>query len=99
MAAVVLSDNASSDDLDWFSEQFIDQEEGEEEEMGGRQEGEDATVTMATTPGPKEQTRINSPNAASFPDSLVRSSEFSTSDISLRQCSLKFKLHLRLNPS
>lgn len=71
MSAVVLSGNTSSDALDRFSEQFIDQEEGEEEEMEGRQEGMDVTVTMAITPGPKEQTRVNSPNAASFPVSLV----------------------------
>lgn len=97
----MLSGNTSSEDLDKFSEQFIDQEEGEEEEMGGPQE-----VTMTTSPGPKEQTRVNSPNAASFPVSLVRTRNldygnqpFSRSDVSLRQCSLKFRVNPELNPS
>lgn len=73
MSAVVLSGNASSDDLDRFSEQFIDQEEGEK--------GKDVTVTMVTTPGPKEQTRVNSPNAASFPVSLVRTSDLNCENL------------------
>ncbi|XP_044028096.1 uncharacterized protein si:ch211-191i18.2 isoform X2 [Siniperca chuatsi] len=51
--------NASSEDLDKFSESFIDQEEGEEEK--------EVTVTAATTQRTTEQDRVN---AASPPVSL-----------------------------
>ncbi|XP_041810718.1 uncharacterized protein si:ch211-191i18.2 [Chelmon rostratus] len=62
--------NASSEDLDRFSERFIDQAEGEEEDAGGRQEEEDVTVTMATTPGTTEWSKVNVHSAASLPVSL-----------------------------
>ncbi|XP_040910063.1 uncharacterized protein si:ch211-191i18.2 [Toxotes jaculatrix] len=57
--------NASSDDLEKFSKQFIDQDE--EEDMGGWQ-GED--VTMETTHDTTERGRANVPNSTSLPVSL-----------------------------
>ncbi|KAM6903944.1 uncharacterized protein PEZ65_018721 [Lycodopsis pacificus] len=59
--------NASSEDLDKFSERFIDEEE--EEDTGGQQEEEDGTGTMTTTRGTTEQGRVDG-NAASLPVSL-----------------------------
>ncbi|KAK9527069.1 hypothetical protein VZT92_015733 [Zoarces viviparus] len=58
--------NASSEDLDKFSERFID----EEEDTGGQQEEEDGTGTMTTTRGTTEQGRVDVGNAASLPVSL-----------------------------
>nr|XP_046274431.1 uncharacterized protein si:ch211-191i18.2 isoform X1 [Scatophagus argus]XP_046274432.1 uncharacterized protein si:ch211-191i18.2 isoform X1 [Scatophagus argus] len=62
--------NASSEDLDRFSERFVDQDEEEEEDMGGWHEKEEATVTMATTRSTTEQGRVNVHNVASLPVSL-----------------------------
>ncbi|KAM4540053.1 uncharacterized protein PAE49_020761 [Odontesthes bonariensis] len=68
--------NASSDDLDKFSEQFIGQGEDEDQEgkedtvTGGQQGQEDVTVTMATTRGPTERSKIDVRSAASPPVSL-----------------------------
>nr|XP_046274433.1 uncharacterized protein si:ch211-191i18.2 isoform X2 [Scatophagus argus] len=63
--------NASSEDLDRFSERFVDQDEEEEEDMGGWHEKEEATVTMATTRSTTEQGRVNVHNVASLPVSLI----------------------------
>ncbi|XP_068589701.1 uncharacterized protein si:ch211-191i18.2 [Cebidichthys violaceus] len=60
--------NASSEDLDKFSERFIDEEE--EEDTGGQQEEEDMTGTMTTTRGTTEQGGVDVRNAASLPVSL-----------------------------
>ncbi|KAM8841363.1 uncharacterized protein AB9W97_001714 isoform 1-T2 [Spinachia spinachia] len=48
--------NASSEDLDQFSERFIDEEEEQ-----------DATATMTTTRGTTQRGGVNVPNAASLP--------------------------------
>ena len=77
---MVCSGNTSKEDLDKFSERYIDQEGGEEEEeeedTGGRQEEEEeVTVTMATTRGPRgttERGKVDVRSAASLPVSLVR---------------------------
>lgn len=61
----VFSGNTSSEDLEKFSERFIDQE-GEE----------DATVTMTTTQGPTEKGGAKVNNAASLPVSLVRTCRY-----------------------
>ncbi|XP_076610244.1 uncharacterized protein LOC143335029 [Chaetodon auriga] len=58
--------NASNEDLDRFSERFIEQEDGEEEDTGGWLE-EDVTVTMATTPGTTARGRVDVRSAASLP--------------------------------
>lgn len=59
--------NASNEDLDRFSERFIEQEDGEEEDTGGRPEEEDVTVTMATTAGTTARGRVDVRSAASLP--------------------------------
>ncbi|XP_054461611.1 uncharacterized protein si:ch211-191i18.2 [Anoplopoma fimbria] len=60
--------NASSEDLDKFSERFIDEEEVED--TGEEQEEEEVTVTTATTQGTTEQGRVDVRNAAPLPVSL-----------------------------
>lgn len=70
--------NSSSEDLDKFTEPYIDQEEGEEgeeeEDTGGQQEDEkQVTVTTATTRGPRGTTaqgKVDVRSAASLPVSL-----------------------------
>ncbi|XP_035848912.1 uncharacterized protein si:ch211-191i18.2 isoform X1 [Sander lucioperca] len=63
--------NASSEDLDKFSERFIDPEdEDQQEDTGGSREGQEVTVTMATTPGTTEQGWVDGRNSASLPVSL-----------------------------
>lgn len=69
---MVRSGNTSSEDLDKFSERFIDEEEAEEEDTGGQREEEDVTVTMTTTRGTTEQGEVDGRNAASLSVSLVR---------------------------
>ncbi|XP_070702006.1 uncharacterized protein [Pempheris klunzingeri] len=59
--------NASSEDLDKFSERFIDQEEREDEGTGGRQEEEEVTVTMVTTQRTTERGEDDVGSAASLP--------------------------------
>lgn len=71
---MVFSGNTSSEDLDKFSERFMDQEEGEEEDTF-------TTVTMATTPGITEQGGVNVHNAASLPVSLVRTTDLSCGNL------------------
>lgn len=61
--------NTSSEDLDKFSNQFIDQEE-EEEDTGGEREEEDVTVTTSTTRVTTEWGGVDGRNAASLPVSL-----------------------------
>ncbi|XP_062414456.1 uncharacterized protein si:ch211-191i18.2 [Pungitius pungitius] len=55
--------NTSSEDLDQFSERFIDGEE----DKGGRREEQDVTVTITTTRGTTERGGVNVLNAASLP--------------------------------
>ncbi|XP_037651789.1 uncharacterized protein si:ch211-191i18.2 [Sebastes umbrosus] len=62
--------NTSSEDLDKFSERFIDEEEAEEEDTGGQREEEDVTVTMTTTRGTTEQGEVDGRSAASLSVSL-----------------------------
>lgn len=61
---VVFSGNTSREDLDKFSERFIDQEDGDKDR--------DVTVTMATTQGTTGQGSVSVPSAASLPVSLVK---------------------------
>lgn len=61
---MAFSGNTSREDLDKFSERFIDQEEGEEDK--------DVTVTVATTQGTTGQGSVSVPSAASLPVSLVK---------------------------
>lgn len=61
---MAFSGNTSREDLDKFSERFIDQEEGEE--------GKDVTVTVATTQGTTGRGSVSVPSAASLPVSLVK---------------------------
>ncbi|XP_050925652.1 uncharacterized protein si:ch211-191i18.2 isoform X2 [Lates calcarifer] len=63
--------NTSSEDLEKFSERFIDQE-GEE----------DATVTMTTTQGPTEKGGAKVNNAASLPVSLLLLGVFDATETS-----------------
>ncbi|XP_036949861.1 uncharacterized protein si:ch211-191i18.2 isoform X1 [Acanthopagrus latus] len=62
--------NASSEDLDKFSERFVDQENGGEDDMGGQQEDEDVTVTMTTSGQTTERGKVGVRSAASLPVSL-----------------------------
>ncbi|XP_035808409.2 uncharacterized protein si:ch211-191i18.2 [Amphiprion ocellaris] len=65
--------NASSEDLDRFSERFMDEddEDGrEEEDTGGQQGQEEVTVTMATTRGVTVKGGVHGRSAASPPVSL-----------------------------
>jgi len=72
--AVVRSGNTSIEDLDKFSERFIDTEDEEGEDTGGQQQEQDVTVTTATTRVTTEQGWVKGRNAASLPVSLVRTS-------------------------
>uniref|UniRef100_A0A3B4ZGY3 Uncharacterized protein n=1 Tax=Stegastes partitus TaxID=144197 RepID=A0A3B4ZGY3_9TELE len=68
--------NASSEDLDRFSERFMDEDEEEQtekEDTGGQQGQEEVTVTTATTRGVTVRGGVHGRNVASPPVSLVRS--------------------------
>ncbi|XP_059205867.1 uncharacterized protein si:ch211-191i18.2 [Centropristis striata] len=64
--------NTSSEDLDKFSERFIDQEEEEEEDTGGQRPGEEevVTVTTATTRTTTESVGDGPYSDASLPVSV-----------------------------
>ncbi|KAL3043325.1 hypothetical protein OYC64_003235 [Pagothenia borchgrevinki] len=62
--------NSSIEDLDKFSERFIETEDEEGEDTGGQQQEQDVTVTTATTRVTTEQGWVKGHNAASLPVSL-----------------------------
>ncbi|XP_068188702.1 uncharacterized protein si:ch211-191i18.2 [Antennarius striatus] len=62
--------NASSEDLDKFSERFIDKDEEEEEVTGGRRLEEEVAVTTATIGTTTEKDGVDLHNASSLPVSL-----------------------------
>ncbi|KAI9541833.1 hypothetical protein NQZ68_026294 [Dissostichus eleginoides] len=62
--------NTSIEDLDKFSERFIETEDEEGEDTGGQQQEQDVTVTTATTRVTTEQGWVKGHNAASLPVSL-----------------------------
>ncbi|KAL3043327.1 hypothetical protein OYC64_003237 [Pagothenia borchgrevinki] len=62
--------NTSIEDLDKFSERFIETEDEEGEDTGGQQQEQDVTVTTATTRVTTEQGWVKGRNAASLPVSL-----------------------------
>lgn len=59
--------NTSSEDLDKFSERFMDSEDEVEEDAGGRQQEQEVTVSMTTV---RSTTEVNIHSAASLPVSL-----------------------------